>query len=73
MSMKTLQMLDDTVLPLANWVLELLDDSHSLEVAGMGCNLHNIIAFQKQSAKPFNAKLKRIFRAILLLLMMYQP
>ena len=31
----TLHMLDDTLLPLADWVLELLEDSQSLQEAGL--------------------------------------
>ena len=43
---ETSHMLDDTLLPLANWVLELIDDCHSLEEAGMQLAQANIIPFK---------------------------
>ena len=39
----TLHILDDTHVPSVNWVLELLDDRHSLEEVRMGCNFHKPI------------------------------
>ena len=56
----TLHTLDDTVLPSANWVLELLDKREHLEeeAAGIKVTLAHIITFQEQAAKPFIAHLK---------------
>ena len=55
----TLHTLDDTVLPSANWVLELLDKrEHLEEAAGIKVTLADIITFQEQAAKPFIAHLK---------------
>ena len=56
----TLHTLDDTVLPSANWVLELLDKREHLEeeAAGIKVTLADIITFQEQAAKPFIAHLK---------------
>ena len=54
-----LHTLDDTVLPSANWVLELLDKrEHLEEAAGIKVTLADIITFQEQAAKPFIAHLK---------------
>ena len=62
----TLHTLDDTVLPSANWVLELLDKrEHLAEAAGIKATLADIITFREQAAKPFIAHLKRIFPAVL--------
>ena len=56
----TLHTLDDTVLPSANWVLELLDKREHLEeeAVGIKVTLADIITFQEQAAKPFIAHLK---------------
>ena len=55
----TLHTLDDTVLPSANWVLELLDKRERLEeAAGIKVTLADIITFQEQVAKPCIAHLK---------------
>ena len=55
----TLHTLDDTVLPSANWVLELLDKREYLEeAAGIKVTLADIITFQEQAAKPFIAHMK---------------
>ena len=48
----TLHTLDDTVLPSANWVLELLDEC---EHPGIKVMLADITTFQEQAAKPFTA------------------
>ena len=56
----TLHTLDDTVLPSANWVLELLDECEYLEeAAGIKVTQADITAFQEQAAKPFIAHLKQ--------------
>ena len=55
----TLYTLYDTLLPSANWVLELLDEcEHLEEAAGIKVTLADIITFQEQAAKPFIAHLK---------------
>jgi len=55
----TLHTLDDSVLPSANWVLELLDDCKQLEeTAGVIVTLSEIKTFQEQATKPFIAHLK---------------
>ena len=55
----TLHTLDDTALPSANWVLDLLDESNNLEeVAGIKVTQADITAFQYKVAKPFVAHLK---------------
>ena len=55
----TLNTLDDTVLPSANWVLELLDDCECLqEVARIKITMDDITTFQDQATKPFIAQLK---------------
>ena len=55
----TLHTLDDTVLPSANWVLELLEKRERLEeAAGIKVTLSDIITFQEQAAKPLIAHLK---------------
>ena len=55
----TLCALDDTVLPAANWVLELLDDAEYLmETAGIEISLAAITTFQETVAKPFISHLK---------------
>ena len=55
----TLNTLDDTVFPLTNWVLELLDDCELLQkVAGIKVTVADITMFEDQSAKPFVAHLK---------------
>ena len=55
----TLHTLDDSVLPSANWVLELLDDREQLEEAtGIIVTLADITIFQEQVTKPFIAHLK---------------
>ena len=54
----TLYTLYDTLLPSANWVLELLDErEHLEEAAGIKVILADI-TFQEQAAKPFIAHLK---------------
>ena len=54
----TLHTLDATVLPSANWLLELLDKrEHLEEAAGIKVTLADIITFQEQAAKPFIAHL----------------
>ena len=55
----TLCTLDDTVLPAANWVLELLDEQeHLKETAGVTLTLADIQVFQEEAGKPFVAQLK---------------
>ena len=55
----TLHTLDDTALPSANWVLDLLDESNNLEeAAGIKVTQADITAFQDKVAKPFVAHLK---------------
>jgi len=55
----TLRTLDESVLPSANWVLELLDDCKQLEeTAGIIVTLSEITSFQEQATKPFIALLK---------------
>ena len=55
----TLDALDDTVLPAANWVLELLDEAENLEkTADIEVSLEDITTFQANVAKPFIAHLK---------------
>ena len=55
----TLHTLDDSLLPSANWVLELLDNCEHLEEAtGIIVTLANITTFQKQATKPFITYLK---------------
>ena len=50
----TLCALDDTVLPAANWVLELLDEAENLEkTAGIEISPENISIFQKNVVEPF--------------------
>ena len=54
-----LHTLDDTALPAANWVLDLLDESNNLEeAAGIKVTKADITAFQEKVAKPFVAHLK---------------
>ena len=54
----TLNTADNTVLPSANWVLELLDDCKLLQkVAGIKFTMADITMFHDQSAKPFVAHL----------------
>ena len=56
----TLHTLDDTILPSANWILELLDECEHLEEAGgIKVTQAYITAFQEQAAKPFIAHLKQ--------------
>ena len=55
----TLHTLNDTVLPSANWVLELLDECDILEeAAGIKVTQADITAFQEQAGKLFIAHLK---------------
>ena len=55
----TLHTLDDSLLPSANWVLELLDDREQLEEAtGIIATLADTTTFQDQVTKPFIAHLK---------------
>ena len=55
----TLNTLDDTILPSANWVLELLDEcGHLEEAAEIRVTLADITTFQDRVAKPFIAHLK---------------
>ena len=54
----TLRTLDDSLLPSANWVLELLDDCEHLEETAGIITLADITTFQEQSTKPFIAHLK---------------
>ena len=55
----TLHTLDDTVLPSANWVLDLLYKcEHLKKAAGIKVTLADIITFQEQAAKPLIAHLK---------------
>ena len=55
----TLDALDDTVLPAANWVLELLDEAENVEkTADIEVSLEDITTFQANVAKPFIAHLK---------------
>ena len=50
---------DDTVLPAANWVLELLDDAENLEkTAGIEISPEDITTFQKNLVEPFIVHLK---------------
>ena len=51
-----LHTLDDTILPSANWVLELLDKREHLEEAA--AIKVTLVTFQEQAAKPFIAHLK---------------
>ncbi len=55
----TLHTLNDTELPSANWVLDLLDETSKLEEAtGIKVTMLSIVSFQKTVAKPFVAQLK---------------
>ena len=55
----TLHTLDDSLLPSANWVLELLDDREQLEEAtGVIVTLVDITTFQEQVTKPLITQLK---------------
>ena len=55
----TLNTLDDTILPSANWVLELLDNCELLQkVAGIKVTMADITMLQDQSDKPCVAHLK---------------
>ena len=55
----TLHTLDDSLLPSANWVLELLHDHEQLEEAtGIIVTLADTTTFQEQVTKPFIAHLK---------------
>ncbi len=55
----TLHTLNDTELPSANWVLDLLDGTSKLEEAtGIKVTMPSIVSFQKTVAKPFVAQLK---------------
>ena len=55
----TLHTLDDSLLPSATWVLELLDDCEQLkEATGIIVTLADIMTFQEQVTKPFIAYLK---------------
>ena len=50
-----------TILPVANWVLELLDTKDDLEAAtDIKITTESITSFQDQVAKPFIAMLKNI-------------
>ena len=70
----TLHSLDDSLLPSANWVLELLDDLEQLEEAtGIIVTLADIATFQEQVTKPFIAYLKEnIFHIFLFQTRSYQ-
>ena len=64
----TLHTLDDSVLPSANWVLELLDEcKHFEEAAGITVTQTVITTFQEEVAKPFITHLKENILVILLL------
>ena len=55
----TLNTLDDTILPAANWVLQLLDTKDDLEAAtDIKITTESITSFQDQVAKPFITMLK---------------
>ena len=55
----TLHTLDDALLPAANWVLEILEDSEDLEkAAGTNVTSTDIRQFQESVAKPFLRHLK---------------
>ena len=55
----TLHTIDDSLLPSANWVLELIDDHEQLEEAtGIIVTLADTTTFQDQVTKPFIAHLK---------------
>ena len=55
----TLCALDDTVLPAANWVLELLEEAENLEkTAGIEISPGDITTFQKNVVEPFIVHLK---------------
>ena len=55
----TLHVLDDAMLPVANWVLELLDARKALEaVTDTTVTMEDISSFQKRSPKPFVSDLK---------------
>ena len=55
----TLHTLDDSVLPFANWVFELLDEcKHLEEAAGITVTQAVITTFQEEVAKPFITHLK---------------
>ena len=55
----TLCALDDTVLPAANWVLQLLDEAENLEkTAGIEISPEDITTFQKNVVEPFIVHLK---------------
>ena len=57
----TLCALDDTVLPAANCVLELLDEAENLEkTAGIEISPEDITTFQKNVVEPFIVHLKDI-------------
>ena len=56
----TLHVLDDAVLPAANWVPELLDTREALEAAtDITVTMEDISSFQERVAKPFVNDLKR--------------
>ena len=55
----TLHVLDDAILPAANWVLELLDAREALEaVTDTTVTMEDISYFQERVAKPFVSDLK---------------
>ena len=61
----TLLTLDDTVLPAANWVLELLDQVDDLqEATGVIIDRAQILSFQETVVKPFIVKLKDNIKSI---------
>ena len=64
----TLHSLDESVLPTANWVLELLDLKETLEeVTDITITLADIQSFQKSVGKPFISNLKNNISTIFLL------
>ena len=55
----TLHVLDDTMLPAANWVLEFLDEREALvAVTDTTVTMEDISYFQERAAKPFVSNLK---------------
>ena len=64
----TLHTLDDSLLPSANWGLQLLDDREQLqEATGIIVTLADIMTFQEQVTKPFIAHLKKNISSFFLL------
>ena len=64
----TLHSLDDSVLPTANWVLELLDLNKTLEeVTNITTTFPDIQSFQDSVGKPFISNLKNNISTVFLL------